>query len=247
VPFPDEEILHNLLPPLPANTPKPSANMRSLEGTWVHDQVTVSPIVQDMYRRPVLFTPAGRAIRDRRVKGDTADNGAPYSNASAECRPPGQLWEMELYYPFQIYQEGNTITFLFEFEHAIWNIRLNQPHSSTRQYMGDSVAHWDGDTLVVDTKNYKRGLWVDFAGSPGSTGLHLVQRIRRIDDGGPKLEIITTFDDPRNYSKPWSIVRTFAWRPDKTIFGEYNCESQVGAPNGVARYGLVPEPKDDND
>jgi hypothetical protein len=244
VPVPDEEVLRSLLPPLPANAPKPSANPHDLEGTWTHDQVTVSPILQDMYRRPIPLTPAGRAIRDRRAHGDPVA-GAPYSNASAECRPAGQPWEMELYYPFQFYQTGNNIVFSSEYEHTIWNIRMNSPHQATRKYMGDSVAHWDGDTLVVDTTNYKRGLWIDFAGAPASGNLHMIQRIRRIDDGGPKLEIVTTFDDPKNYTKPWSIVRTFAWRPDKTIFGEYNCESQVGAPNGIARYGLVPEPTED--
>jgi hypothetical protein len=50
--------------------------------------------------------------------------------------------------------------------------------------------------------------------------MHLTHRIRRIDDGGPKLEMVIRVEDPRMYSKPWTMIRTFAWRPDKTVFGE---------------------------
>jgi hypothetical protein len=47
------------------------------------------------------------------------------------------------------------------------------------------------------------------------------------------------------YTSRWSNVRTFAWRPDMASFVEYNCEHQVGAKGGVARYGLIPEPAED--
>jgi len=83
---------------------------------------------------------------------------------------------------------------------------------------------------------------VDVDGTPASAQAHVTHRIRRIDYGGPRLEIVTTNDDPELYKAPWSIVRTFAWRPDKMIFDEYNCEWQVGTPDGLSRYGLVPEP-----
>lgn len=65
--------------------------------------------------------------------------------------------------------------------------------------------------------------------------------IRRIDYGNPKLEIITTVHDAEYYSAPWSMVRTFAWRPDMASFQEYNCEWQAGAPDKV-EYGLATEP-----
>jgi hypothetical protein len=134
---------------------------------------------------------------------------------------------------------------VFQEYHGIWPIRMNQLHRSdaSRQYMGDSVGHWEGDTLVVNTRDYRRALWLDIDGTPASSHAHLTFRIRRIDYGGPKLEIITTVDDPTMYTAPWSMVRTYAWRPDMIDFVEYNCESQVGTPQGVSRYGLVPEPE----
>jgi hypothetical protein len=108
--------------------------------------------------------------------------------------------------------------------------------------MGDSVGHWDGNTLVIDTINFKRPLWLDVDGTPTSNDVHLIQRIRKINEGGAMLEIVTTIDDPEMYAAPWSEVRIYAWRPDKQTFAEYNCEEQVGDAHGVDRYGMVPEP-----
>lgn len=244
LPFSDEEVLRHILPPLPPEAPKPSGDPRNLEGTWVHDQPTVGRMGRDLYGKRVPLTPLGRRISDRRAAGSRGAE-VPYTNAAAECRPPGQQWEMELYYPFQIYQTGKNVVFLFAFAHVVWNIRMDQQHLGVPQYMGDSVAHWDGNTLVVESANYKRGLWLDSNGTPTSTEARLTHRIRRIEQGVPKLEIVTTVNDPKMYETPWSFVRTFAWRPDKTIFAEYNCEYQAGAPDGMSRYGLAEEPKED--
>jgi hypothetical protein len=243
LPFSDEEVIRTLLPPLPANAPKPSTSPRDFEGTWTHNQVTETPIQRDMYGTPLPFTPVGRKIRDRRSSG--TPEGVPYANASAECRPMGQPWALDMFYAFQVYQTPSTVSFILAYGHAVWHIRLNQPHRATREYMGDSVGHWEGDTLVVDTINYKQGLWIDSHGTPASRNAHLVQRIRKIDHNGPMLEIVTTVDDPSMYTAKWSVVRTFAWRPDRAIFPEYDCENQAGQPDSIERYGLVPEPKDD--
>jgi len=234
------------LPPLPADAPRPSPDPRNLEGTWFHGQPLMFRMETDMYGSPLPFTTKGRRIRDRRVKS-TYEDGLPYVNASAECKPPGQPWQLDLNFPFQIYQSSKEIVFVFQEYHGIWNIRMNQPHrrSGRREYFGDSVGRWDGDTLVVDTIGYKQGLWLDVDGTPTSAKVHVVQRIRRIDYGDPKLEIVTRIDDSEMYTSPWSMVRIYAWRPDKMIFDEYNCEWQVGAPDGLARYGLVPEPPEE--
>jgi hypothetical protein len=54
--------------------------------------------------------------------------------------------------------------------------------------MGDSVGHWEGDTLVVDTINYKQGLWIDSHGTPASRNAHWSSGIRKIDHNGPMLK-----------------------------------------------------------
>ena len=67
-------------------------------------------------------------------------------------------------------------------------------------------------------------------------------RIRRTQEGGPGLNIVTTIDDPENYTRPWSFERTYSWRPDMEFFVEYDCETQVSGPDAIPQFGLKPEP-----
>jgi len=233
-------------PPLPANAPKAPADPRNLEGTWSHEQMLVFRINTDMYGDPLPYNDRGRRLMDRRVKATYVDQ-IPVSNASAECLPPGQPWQMDLNFPFQIYQDKDVISLLFQEYHGAWHIRMNGQHrkDGQREYFGDSIAHWDGNTLVVATTNYRRSLWLDVDGTPASVNAGLTFRIRKVDLGGTKLEVVVTVDDPWYYTKPWSIVRLYAWRPDMANFSEYNCENQVGAKGGVSQYGLVPEPPEE--
>jgi hypothetical protein len=120
------------------------------------------------------------------------------------------------------------------------------PAPAEKAYMGHSVGHWDGSTLVVETKDFKQAMWLDVEGTPLSANGKLTQRIRKVDNGDrePYLEIITTIDDPVYYTKPWSVVRSFGWTPNLAYHKEYNCEEQIGDRSVDADAGLVPEPKD---
>jgi len=242
---PIEAFLKQQLTPLPPEAPKPSADPRDFQGVWLHDQVGVMRINFDDEQQLVPFTKDGRRIADRRLKAGYSRT--PYVNASLQCLPPGQPWELELNFPFRVFQTDKYLVFAFEEYHTIWNIQMSDRHKPDQpaQYMGDSIAHWDGNTLVVDTVNYKAGIWIDPQGTPMSAKGHLIQRIKRTDEGGPHLEITTIVDDKTLYSKPWSFTRTFAWRPDRAEFAEFNCERQATAPDGISRYGAVPEPLDD--
>ena len=87
--------------------------------------------------------------------------------------------------------------------------------------MGDSIGHWESDTLVVDTVNFNDKTWLDRVGHPHSDALHVIERFRRtapdhlVDD--------ITIDDPKTYTKPWDSVRTWYLRPEWEIM-EYSCE-----------------------
>ena len=74
---------------------------------------------------------------------------------------------------------------------------------------------------------------------------HLIQRIKRVMIGGtPQILITSTVDDKEMYTRPWSFTRTFVWRPDHAHFAEFNCDQQASSPDGISRYGAVPEPAD---
>lgn len=71
-------------------------------------------------------------------------------------------------------------------------------------WIGYSVGHWDGDTLVVDCNGYTPRVWLDWDGHPHSEELRITERFRRIDIG--HMEIRMTLDDPKGYANPWTIT-----------------------------------------
>ncbi|EIZ80473.1 hypothetical protein WSK_1034 [Novosphingobium sp. Rr 2-17] len=233
--------------PLPADSPMPSTDPHNLRGAWHHNQKLEFRMRRDMYDKAVPFTMEGVKILARRIQ--SLKDGKPYLNASAICRPPGQPWQLDLNMPFLTLQTNDAVEFLFEHYHGRWNIVFDpakNPPPAKKAYMGYSVGHWVGDTLVVETTGFKQALWLDADGTPLSKNGKLIQRIRKVDNGDrqPFLEIITTFVDPANYTRPWSVVRTFSWQPSLAVLSEYNCEQQIGDPTTEPNAGLVPEPDD---
>lgn len=216
--------------------PKPPREPRNFEGTWAHRGLFQYRIVRDITGGRLPYTDAAKQILKHRREMENA--GKPLSNASARCYPT-LTWNFEINAPFRIVQSKDFIYFVFQEFHAIWQVRMNQTHrtSGPREYNGDSVGHWDGDTLVVDTINFKDPLWLDASGTPTSKDVRLTHRIRKIE-GDRALSITTEIDDPQMYTRPWSFARAFAWAPNSFMLGEYNCEQQVGGAQGVASYGL---------
>ena len=107
-----------------------------------------------------------------------------------------------------------------------------RPHGSIRQWFGDSVGHWEGDTLVVDTTNFVDRTnyeWASIWTRPSET-LHLVERFRRID--ADTIEYTITVEDPGTFSKPWTAVIPIARLADDTQIYEYAChEGNYAMPN----------------
>src|SRR5438876_5484972 len=82
----------------------------------------------------------------------------------------------------------------------------DHPKDLKPTFYGDSRAHWDGDTLVVDTVSFFEKSWYDFAGTPHTKQMHLVEKFHRIDYGNMEMEV--TIEDPGVLSKLWVIHRT---------------------------------------
>jgi hypothetical protein len=150
-------------------------------------------------------------------------------------------WSLEINAPFQVLQAGDFIYFAFQEFHSVWQINMNPRNGAAgeRTFAGHSVGHWDGNTLVVDTGNFKDPAWLDTAGTPASADAKFTHRIRKLDDG-KTLEVVTVVNDPKMYPTPWSFARTYVWAPNAWMLGEYDCEVQVGdAGGGATNYGLT--------
>ena len=106
---------------------------------------------------------------------------------------------------YQIVQTPDHVMILVEMVHDVRIIRINGTHapSNVRQWLGDSIGHWEGDTLVVDTTNFTDQTM--FEGS--SANLHVIERFRRIDAG--TILYRATIDDPSTFAKMWTVEYPF--------------------------------------
>ncbi len=171
------------------------------------------------------FTAWGREHFDERFNG--AINNQPIADPSTSCLPHGMPRIMIAPYPMQIVQTPGHVTMLFEVNHNVRYIPMNRvlPKHPKITMMGESSAHWDGDTLVIETVGISGQSIFDEIGTPHSDQLKVTERLHWIKNkkGQDALEDLMTFDDPIAYTKPWVGRAVLAWRPDITLT-EYVCE-----------------------
>jgi hypothetical protein len=142
------------------------------------------------------------------------------------CAPPGFPRVFLHPYPIQIVQTPGEVIMLFEYDSLRHQIFTDgRAHDTTLGplWMGDSIGHWEGDTLVADTVNFNDKTWLDRIGHPHSESLHIVERIRRVDHDHLVDDI--TIDDPKAYTKPWSTHIEFGLRPKWTLAEQF-CEDE---------------------
>jgi hypothetical protein len=125
--------------------------------------------------------------------------------------------------PFQITQTPDQILFLYEAFHAFRIIPTDgrpHPEDVMPSFMGDSVAHWEGDTLVVDVIGFNDKTWLNGVGTFHTEALHVVERYTRVDYDTIVYEV--TMEDPQVFIKPWNLRSTIRLRPEDRV-REYEC------------------------
>ena len=98
------------------------------------------------------------------------------------------------------------------------------PQDPNPSWQGYSTATWSGDTLVIETTGFRDDLWIDWAGSMITGAARLRERIRRPDFG--HLEIEVTVDDPKGYTKPWTVTLRQQFAPDTELIDEICAEGE---------------------
>ena len=112
----------------------------------------------------------------------------------------------------------------------------NHPANLKPTFYGDSRAHWEGDTLVVDTISLFTKSWFDFPGTPHTKDMHLIETFHRIDYGNMEMDV--TIDDPGVFTKPWTFHRTTTLDPNFEMT-EYVCDENNQDPGHLnAAYRL---------
>jgi hypothetical protein len=162
-----------------------------------------------------------------RAVGDSNDPTNPTTGNSVGCFPPGVPRVYQHPFPMEIIQIPGRVLMIFEFDHYVRQIYTDgREHDKNLPgtWMGDSVGHWEGDTLVVDTVNFNDKTWLDRGGHPHSDALHLTERIHRVPPD--LLQIDLTIDDPKAYTKTWSASQFFQLRPKWNLM-EMICEDNA--------------------
>ena len=188
-----------------------------LSGVWsppyVPDMTRTMPNQQGAGELP--FTAAGLA----EWKNYHAEDGD-YTGA---CLPFGTVRSINSPMPVHFIQNAKYLSLNFEvmnwFQIVPIDGRAHRKGEPT--WSGDSVGHWEGDTLVIETTNFNGRTKLDTVGHPHSDQLRVVQKFTRTDLGHMAHEV--TIEDAKFYSKPWKNTRTITLRPDWEIM-EYSCE-----------------------
>ena len=127
-------------------------------------------------------------------------------------------------YPFRIVQTAEQVTILYEYVHTFRNIYIESEHppGPIQWWMGDSRAHWEGDTLVVDVIHFTDQTWFDRSGNFHSEELHVVERYTRT--GPDHMLYEATIEDPKVFSRPWKMSMPLYRRQEENLrILEYEC------------------------
>jgi hypothetical protein len=145
------------------------------------------------------------------------------------CLPPGGPRMMATPYPAEIIQlpAEKRILMIFEGATHIWReiFMDGRPHPTGDElnptYLGHSVGHWEGDTLVVDVVGFNEATWLDYFGHPHTDRLHVVERFSRPDKNTLHFEAL--IDDPGAYTKSFTVAWDIPWRANGELT-EYICQ-----------------------
>jgi hypothetical protein len=134
------------------------------------------------YANPILQPPAAEAVKRL---GAISLTGGLYPTPSNQCWPGGVPFLFSANIGMQMFQQPDRITIVYSNDHEVRRVRMNQPHPArvTPSWYGDSVGHYEGDTLVIETVGVKIGPFamLDMYGTPHSAALHVVERYRLLD------------------------------------------------------------------
>jgi hypothetical protein len=167
-------------------------------------------------REPIPFRPEALKRAQELLNRRSVDDPA------AHCLPQAspRMTPVALF-PIEFVQTPTKLVILYEYFWTFRSVPIGVPHSDDADpsFLGDSVARWEGDTLVVDVTNFKAGGWLG-GGFVHSDKLHLVERYTRVDRDQVNYEV--TIEDPIVLTKPFTQRNTLMLR-EGTRLREYSC------------------------
>jgi hypothetical protein len=214
-------------PDLGAAAPRKSDGKPDFSGTWIGDYqdikkyITadqVGDLAADSKPGEFPVQPWAEALTQTRIASGLAW-------PAAHCLPPGipMLDLGAALQPLKIIQEPRLVVILYEWFGETRQIFMDGRTLASDvnpTWLGYSLGSWRGDELVVESRGFNGKTWIDVAGHPSTEALHITEHFRRRDFGHLDLQI--TIDDPKAYTKPWTVGLALHLLPDGDLL-EFIC------------------------
>jgi hypothetical protein len=178
-------------------------------------------IFSDFKPEETPFQPAAAELFRRRSQAFSKES--PLSH----CLPEGMpMLEMSPA-PYKLIQNPGLIVMLYERDTTYRQVHTDGrklPDDPDPSWLGYSVGKWDGDSLVVDTAGFNDRGWLDARGHTHSEALHLTERFHRLDFG--HMEVQLTIDDPKTYTRPFTVKLKQRLLPDTDLLESFCAENE---------------------
>ena len=220
-------------PVLTAKAPRTRDGRPDLSGIWLPDN---TPGIKGTNGEPLpkyfisvtfdlkdemLLTPAGLAALRHNDETNQKDD------PTTRCHPIGVPASDTVPIPYKIVQTPGLVVILNEGDTAWRQVFTDgRKHAETTipSWMGYSVGHWDGDTLVVETTGFNDKSWLDGGGHPHSEALHVVERYT--PDGPDHINYQAVIEDPKVFTRPWSMSLVLYRHKEQNFqLLEYACDA----------------------
>lgn len=233
--------LKNGKPDLAAPAPKTRDKRPDLSGTWwvpnYGTEGLADPppkylvnLAADLNAEDFPILPWAEALSKQRAADFGKD--APFSR----CLPLPVPTIFTEPLPFKILQTPGLTAILFESQgrfRQIFTDGRSLPDDPQPTWLGYSVGKWEGDTLVVETIGFNDKGWLDARGHPHTDALRVTERFRRPDFG--HIELSATIDDPKAYSRPWTVRIPIELVPDTEVLEQVCNENEKDVPHLVGK------------
>jgi hypothetical protein len=216
-------------PDLMAPAPRTADGKPDLSGLWRVKQTTyLTYVTSDL--KPDEIRPWAAALFKQR------DDDYRKDSDGIACLPPGPKAGISgLALPMKIVQTPNLVVVLYEYQtiyRQIFTDGRGLPDDPNPTWMGYSVGHWEGDTLVVTTAGFNDRSTLDLGGHPHTEALRVTERFHRRDAGHIDLQV--TLDDPKAYTRAWTLPVELDLMPGGDLI-EYFCENERDAVHLVGK------------
>ena len=232
-------------PNLSARTPRAADGKPDLSGLWQTDSAPPEVLARllpggtnngssedlpSQYFLNILYDykpeeaplrPAAAVIFRQRAQSFTKESPLTH------CLPTGVPMVETAPAPYKIIQGTGMTIMLYERDttyRQVYTDGRKLPDDPSPAWMGYSVGKWDGDSLVVDTVGLNDRSWLDARGHTHSDALHVTERFRRVDFG--HMEVQMTFDDPKTYTKPFTVTLKQRLQADTDLLESFCAENE---------------------